>query len=125
MTLLPEIVEVSRDTQTGNVYVLVNFYAVRGGPVMLTEEFVMQLRETRTRHLFDRNGDVIGTEEVPVDARAEMRANIARFAERAEASGWVGDMTQGPPGQRSRARDDIDTDGKIARLRMDAQRVRP
>lgn len=120
--LIPEITEVSRDTQTGNVYVLVNFYTVRDGPVVLTEEFVMQLRETRARHFFDRNGNVVGTDEVPVDVRAEMRANIARFAARAEANGWVGDMTQGPPGQHTRQRDGYDPDGKIARLREEVAR---
>ena len=109
MALIPRIVEVSRDTATGMVYVLAEFRDRRGGPIVLTEEFVMQIPATRLDP---------GTQlPVSVDAKAEMRANIRRFVEQSEARNWRGDMTEGPEGVQTRERDRVAGDGILRTLK--------
>lgn len=108
MALIPRVVEVSRD-RTGHAYVLVEFRDRRGGPVVLTEEFVMQIPET----LIDPDT----LRPVAVDVKAWMRGNIQRFAEQAEARNWRGDLTEGPPGEQVRQRDKSDTSGILRALK--------
>lgn len=108
MALIPRIVEVSRD-RTGHAYVLVEFRDRRGGPVVLTEEFVMQIPATR----LDPDTQL----PVPVDVKAEMRANIRRFVESAEVRNWRGDMTEGPEGVQTRERDRVAGDGILRPLK--------
>lgn len=108
--MIPRIVEVSRD-HTGNVYVLVEFRERRNGPVVLIEEFIMQIPET----LIDPSTQL----PVPVDARAVMVDNIRRYVELATARNWRGDRTEGPEGVSTRQRDATDTRGVVGRLKAD------
>lgn len=113
MALIPKVVEVSRDTETGMVYVLIDFYpsliAKRNGVNrVIREEFLMQLPRQRPIHGDD--GTVIGWQDV--DVLAEMRKNIQRFIAVHDAKGTTGDLRG-----RARQRDLGDADGVLAILR--------
>lgn len=121
MALFPRLAErPSRDVESGHVYVLVDFYPTlrdrrnRTNRV-LREEFIMQLSPTR---LFPTTDPVTGKTsivEVPVDFRAELRANIQRFITIHDAKGTRGDLTGAARG-RQRLRDNVDTTGMLAAL---------
>jgi hypothetical protein len=121
MALYPKLAErPSRDVETGHVYVLVDFYPTlrdrqNGTNRVLREEFIMQLSPTR---LFPTTDPVTGKTsivEVPVDFRAELRANVQRFIATHDAKGTRGDLTGAARG-RPRLRDNVDTTGMLAAL---------
>lgn len=120
MALYPKVIEVSRDTETGFVYVLVDFYPTlqarrNGTNRVLREEFIMQLSPTRRFVTTDPNTGQPTTVEVPVDFGAELRANIQRFITVHDAKGARGDLTGSARG-RPRLRDSVDTTGMLAEL---------
>lgn len=121
MALFPRLAErPSRDVESGHVYVLVDFYPTlrdrrNGTNRVLREEFIMQLAPTR---LFPTTDPVTGKTsivEVPVDFRAELRANVQRFIATHDAKGTRGDLTGAARG-RPRLRDNVDTTGMLAAL---------
>lgn len=121
MALYPKLVErPARDVETGHIYVLVDFYPTLrdrgvGTNRVLREEFIMQLSPTR---LFPTTDPVTGETsivEVPVDFRAELRANVQRFIATHDAKGTRGDLTGAARG-RPRLRDNVDTTGMLAEL---------
>lgn len=122
MALIPKVVEVSRDTETGMVYVLIDFYpsliAKRNGVNrVIREEFLMQLPRQRPIHGDD--GTVIGWQDV--DVLAEMRANVQRFVAVHDAKGTRGDLTEAGRIGRARLRDLRDDDGILADLRGEVE----
>ena len=122
MALIPTVIEVSRDTETGMVYVLAEFRRRVPGPVVLREEFLMQLTNVGYEAIVDTNGEVIGQREVALDIRAEMRRNLANFAAMAEAKGLTGDLRQVVWKRRDRLRDEVDERGLLAKLRPEVGR---
>lgn len=121
MALFPRLAErPSRDVESGHVYVLVDFYPTlrdrrNGTNRVLREEFIMQLSPTR---LFPTTDPVTGKTsivEVPVDFRAELRANVQRFIATHDAKGTRGDLTGAARG-RPRLRDNVDTTGMLTAL---------
>ena len=122
MALIPRVVEVSRDTETGMIYVLAEFRTRRNGPVVLTEEFMMQLKDVGYEAIIDEFGKVVGQREVAIDVRAEMRRNITNFAAMAEAKGLTGDLRQAVWKRRDRLRDEVDERGLLAKLRPEVGR---
>lgn len=122
MALIPRIAEVSRDTETGMVYVLAEFRRRVPGPVVLREEFLMQITDVGFEAVLDANGEVIGQREVAIDVRAEMRRNIANFAAMAESKGLTGDLRQAVWKKRDRLRDEVDERGLLAKLRPEVGR---
>ena len=121
MALFPKLAErPSRDVESGHVYVLVDFYPTlrdrrNGTNRVLREEFIMQLVPTRT---FPTTAPVTGETtivEIPVDFRAELRANVQRFIAVHDAKGTRGNLT-GEARGRPRLRDNVDSTGMLAAL---------
>ena len=121
-----EIVEISTHEETGSLYVLVDFGTVK-------EEFLMQIPATRTRIITDQDGNwqrADGTfvpppefgdpkeewarETVPVDAKAVILANLARFAAAHVVNGeFNGDLTA--KGLQAIKRNQSDPHGHLAK----------
>lgn len=127
MALFPKIVEVSRDVESGETYVLVDFYPTlrdkqSGHNRAIREEFIMQLRRMARVAIGKPSPDdpaeviVTGYVDRPVDFRTEMLRNISEFARRAEANGWRGDMRG-----RERRRDSADTRGILGELAKEVE----
>lgn len=121
MALYPKLAErPSRDVETGHIYVLVDFYptlrARRDGTNrVLREEFIMQLSPVRALTTTDPETGQTSVVELPVDFRAELRANIQRFIAIHDAKGTRGDLTGAARG-RPRVRDNVDATGMLAAL---------
>jgi hypothetical protein len=87
------------DEATNELYVLASFFDADGKPTV-REEFIMQIRPTAerlaTRTVRRGNREIVEeyVETVPVDVKAEMHGNIARFAAMAEKRGLTGDLTE-------------------------------
>lgn len=121
MALFPRLAErPSRDVESGHVYVLVDFYPTlrdrrNGTNRVLREEFIMQLAPTRGFATTDPETGQTTIVEVPVDFRAELRANVQRFIATHDAKGTRGDLT-GEARGRPRLRDYVDTTGMLTAL---------
>ena len=115
------IVEVSTATASGHTYVLVDFWPSRAAferddALVLTNDFLMQLRPTGTR-LIDEDNPALGSVPFDRDLPAEIRANIEAYWERAQARGDRGSKVD-PRIQR----DESDPHGVLARTDVKALR---
>lgn len=122
----------ARDTLAFEVDYYASEAAFRAGAEPLcTDEAIIQCPATETRAVFDDERNVIGHETVPYDVEGEVERILARFAERKERRGQVGDLRSArvrsratwladhekrPPAERQRR----DPDNMLGRPRLRA-----
>lgn len=110
-----KVIELSTDEETGEVYVLVEFWQTRaargqGSRPFLREDFVMPLRLVGERAV-DPDDPSRGRENYNRNPRAEIRENIRRYIEEAESLGYVGDNTS----RSGKTQDSFSVGGKVIR----------